>query len=334
VAHILVTGTAGFIGFHVTQRLLAAGFDVLGVDALTDYYDIALKHARLARLTTHARFTFAQLDIARSDAMFELTHNQRFDFVLHLAAQAGVRYAHVNPHAYAKDNGVGFINIAELCRHTRVNHFVFASSSSVYGANTQLPFRETDAVDHPVSLYAATKRSNELVAHAYAHIYGVPSTGLRFFSVYGPWGRPDMAYYMFSKDIVDGRGIKLFNHGLHKRDMTYIDDVVEAIMRILEKPPHASNQSPLPPSHGAGPFQILNIGNGNPVLLADLLALLERGLGRSAIIERIAMQTGEVQDTAANVDALQALTGFIPNTPISVGIERFLAWFRTYYGIN
>lgn len=332
---VLVTGAAGFIGFHACRTLAARGDDVIGVDNINDYYDVTLKEARLKELAGCKGFRFKRLDIADREAMAGLFAEMRPQRVIHLAAQAGVRYAFSNPHAYADSNLVGFLNILEGCRHHGVEHLVFASSSSIYGANTKLPYSEADAVDHPVSLYAATKKSNELMAHSYAHLYRMPVTGLRFFTVYGPWGRPDMAVFAFAKHMMNGTPIDVFNNGRHSRDFTYIDDVIEGVVRVLDRtaePDPAWNSDAPDPATSSAPYRIYNIGNNRPVALMDMIGHLERALGHVAIKRFLPLQPGDVPNTYANIDALAAAVGFQPSTPIEVGIERFAAWFKAYYG--
>ena len=331
---ILVTGAAGFIGYHVSEALLARGDEVVGLDNVNDYYDPTLKEARLARLEPKSGFRFVKMNVADREAMPELFANERFEKVVHLAAQAGVRYSLINPHAYVDSNLVGFTNILEGCRHNDVGHLVYASSSSVYGANESLPFSIHDNVDHPVSLYAATKKANELMAHTYAHLYGLPVTGLRFFTVYGPWGRPDMALFLFARKMLAGEPIELFNNGKHSRDFTYIDDIVEGIVRTLDHvaAPNSEWSGKAPdPGTSAAPYRIYNIGNNNPVDLLDFVAAIEDALGRKA--EKISkpMQPGDVERTYANVDDLIADVGFQPRTPLAVGVSRFLEWYQNYY---
>lgn len=334
---ILVTGTAGFIGSALTLRLLARGDSVHGVDNLNDYYDVSLKEARLARCISNPRFTFTKADIIDRVSMQELFSRGGFDAVMHLAAQAGVRYSIENPNAYIDANLVGFGNILEGCRHTKVKHLVFASTSSVYGANSKLPFSEHDNVDHPVSLYAATKKANELMAHTYAHLYGLACTGLRFFTVYGPWGRPDMALFKFTRGILEGKRIPVFNRGQMIRDFTYVDDIVEGIIRTLDKPasPDAnwSGESPDPATSYA-PYRIYNIGNNQPVELMRYIQVLEEALGRKADIEFLPMQDGDVRATYANVDDLQRDVGFRPSTPVEQGIRHFVEWYKEYYRVS
>ena len=331
---LLVTGCAGFVGFHFARRLLEAGKPVVGLDNLNDYYDPALKLARLDLLEKYPAFTFLKLDLADRAGMKATFEQFRFSVVVHLAAQAGVRYSLQNPHAYADSNLEGFVNILEGCRHAGCRHLLFASSSSVYGANTKLPFSVHDNVDHPISLYAATKKANELLAHSYSHLYGLPMTGLRFFTVYGPWYRPDMALYVFARAITEGRPINLFNHGNMRRDFTYVDDVVEAMTRIVDRPPQGdpkwSGANP-DPSSSSAPWRIYNIGNNRPEELMHVVALLEKGLGRAAEKVLLPMQAGDVLETFADVDDLARDIGFRPQTSIEDGIEKFVAWFRDYH---
>ncbi|MEJ2201780.1 MAG: NAD-dependent epimerase [Desulfuromonadaceae bacterium] len=335
-SRILVTGAAGFIGFHFCQRLLARGDQVVGLDNLNDYYDVSLKQARLARLEGQPNFRFVQLELADQAKIAELFATERFDKVVNLAAQAGVRYSLQNPHAYVDSNLVGFINILEGCRHSGVKHLVYASSSSVYGANTRMPFSVHDNVDHPVSLYAATKKANELMAHTYAHLYGMPCTGLRFFTVYGPWGRPDMALFLFTRAILEGRPIDVFNYGKMRRDFTFIDDIVEGVMRVTDRiaTPNADWNGDLPdPGTSAAPYRLYNIGNNNPVELMYLIETLERALGKTAQKNLLPIQPGDVPATYADVTALSNDVGFKPATPIEVGVERFVQWYRSYYQV-
>lgn len=333
---VLVTGAAGFIGYHVADRLLAAGTPVVGLDNLNDYYDPTLKAARLARLEGRPGFRFVKLDLADRQGITELFTTERFDRVIHLAAQAGVRYSLTNPHAYADSNLVGFLHILEGCRHTDVAHLTYASSSSVYGANTTMPFSVHDNVDHPLSLYAATKKANELMAHTYSHLYGLPTTGLRFFTVYGPWGRPDMAMFLFTKAILAGRPIDVFNHGQMRRDFTYIDDIVEGVLRVSERTatPDPAWQGETPdPGTSRAPYRIYNIGNNQPVELMDVIATLERELGQTAVKNMLPMQPGDVPATYADIDDLARDVGFRPATPIAEGLRRFVAWYRQFYGV-
>lgn len=332
---ILVTGAAGFIGFHLSQRLLNQGDKVIGLDNLNPYYEVSLKEARLAQLTTHHNFTFHQLDLADTQGITKLFSNQPFEIVVNLAAQAGVRYSLENPHAYINSNIVGFTNILEGCRHSSsVKHLVFASSSSVYGTNTKFPFSVHDNVDHPISLYAASKKANELMAHTYSHLYGIPTTGLRFFSVYGPWGRPDMALFLFTKAILSGQPIDVFNNGKMKRDFTYIDDIVEGIVRVMERIPTPnpdwSSEHPDPATSHA-PYQIYNIGNNQPVELMYFIEVLESCLGIKARKNMLPMQPGDVPMNYADINALMVDAGFKPQTSIEVGIRKFVEWYRSYY---
>jgi UDP-glucuronate 4-epimerase len=334
--NVLVTGAAGFIGSQLSKRLLDNGINVVGLDNLNPYYSVKLKEDRLAQLEGHPRFTFARLDLAERAGMERLFAANRFDVVVNLAAQAGVRYSLKNPQAYIEANIVGFTNILEGCRHHGVKHLVFASSSSVYGANTKMPFSVHDNVDHPVSLYAASKKANELMAHTYSHLYGLACTGLRFFTVYGPWGRPDMALFLFTDAILKGRPIQVFNHGRMQRDFTYIDDIVEGVVRVMGRLPAPnpawSGERPDPGTSYA-PYKIYNIGNNQPVELNTFIATIESVLGRTAQKEFLDMQPGDVPATYADVDDLMADVGFKPATPIREGIERFVAWYKSYYGL-
>ena len=331
---ILVTGAAGFIGYHVARRLLENGRQVVGLDNLNDYYDPKLKEARLAELSKLKGFHFVKLDLADRAGMAALFKDHRFPYVVHLAAQAGVRHSLVDPFAYVDANLVGFTNILEGCRHHGCRHLLYASSSSVYGANTRMPFSIHDNVDHPLSLYGASKKANELMAHAYANLFGLPTTGLRFFTVYGPWGRPDMAMWLFASAIIEGRPIKLFNHGNIRRDFTYIGDVVEAVVRLVEHAPQPdpswSGEKPDPGSSGA-PWRVYNIGNNNPVEVLEVVRLLEQAIGKEAKRELLPMQPGDVPATFANVDALMREVGFKPSTPVADGIARFVDWYRAYH---
>lgn len=332
---ILVTGAAGFIGSHVATRLLEQGHAVVGFDNVNDYYDPALKRARLARLAANAGFSFIEASLHDRAAVDEAFARHGFRHVVHLAAQAGVRYSAINPYAYGEANLTGFLNILEACRRTGVAHLLYASSSSVYGANTAMPFSVHQNVDHPLSLYAATKKANELMAHAYAHTYGLPCTGLRFFTVYGPWGRPDMAMWIFTKAILAGEPITLFNHGRMRRDFTYVDDVVEAVVRLVPRPaarnPDWSGAAP-DPATSMAPYRVFNIGNNAPVELMDMVATLENALGRKAVTRLAPLQVGDVPETYADVSALMAEVDFRPATPIAVGIQRFVDWYRAYHG--
>ena len=334
--NLLVTGCAGFIGFHLAEHLLNAGQPVVGIDSINDYYDPALKGARLERLKKNPNFTFLKLDLADRAGMKELFERYGFSVVVHLAAQAGVRYSLQNPHAYADSNLEGFINILEGCRHNGCRHLLFASSSSVYGANTKQPFSVHDNVDHPISLYAATKKANELLAHSYSHLYNLPATGLRFFTVYGPWGRPDMALYLFANAITAGKPINLFNNGNMRRDFTYVDDVVEAIARLIERAPHGdpswSGAEP-DPSRSKAPWRIYNIGNNKPEELLHVVGLLENNLGRQAEKIMLPMQPGDVLATFADVEDLARDIGFRPKTRIEDGVARFVAWYREYHRV-
>jgi UDP-glucuronate 4-epimerase len=334
MAKILVTGAAGFIGSHTSERLLARGDEVVGFDNVNDYYDPTLKEARLARLAKHPGFRITRGELGDRAAVEALFASERFDRVIHLAAQAGVRYSITNPHAYIDSNLVGFLHILEGCRHNGVQHLTYASSSSVYGANTAMPFSVHQNVDHPVSLYAATKKANELMAHTYSHLYGLPTTGLRFFTVYGPWGRPDMAMFLFTKAILEGKPIDVFNHGRMQRDFTYIDDIVEGVIRTSDhtaEPNPAWNSDEPDPATSKAPYRIYNIGNNNPVELMYLIETLERSLGRTAEKRMLEIQPGDVPATYANVDALVRDVGFAPKTPIETGVRNFVAWYREYY---
>jgi UDP-glucuronate 4-epimerase len=328
---VLVTGAAGFIGMHVAQRLLARGETVVGLDNLNDYYDVNLKLARLKQLE-HANFSFHKLDVADQAAIDRLFSAENFDRVVHLAAQAGVRYSLTHPHAYIRSNITGFLNILEACRHHPVQHLVYASSSSVYGGNTRLPFTESDNVDHPVSLYAATKKSNELMAHTYSHLFGIPTTGLRFFTVYGPWGRPDMALFLFTKAILAGEPVNIFNHGRMQRDFTYIDDIVEGVVRVMDRAPAADaafNTETPDPAGSWAPYRVFNIGNHGPAGLLEYLDALEEALGKKAIRNYLPMQPGDVPATFADTTNLTEWTGYAPGTPIKDGIARFVRWYLT-----
>ncbi|MGZ8217823.1 NAD-dependent epimerase [Methylomagnum sp.] len=332
---VLVTGTAGFIGAALSHVLLARGDEVIGVDNVNDYYDVALKEARLARLKGQPGFTEARISLEDRDSLFRLFAAQRPERVVNLAAQAGVRYSITHPHTYIDANLVGFCNILEACRHNAVEHLVYASSSSVYGANTAMPFSVHQNVDHPVSLYAATKKANELMAHTYSHLYGIPTTGLRFFTVYGPWGRPDMALFKFTKSILEGRPIDVFNFGKHRRDFTYIDDIVEGVVRTLDNvatPNPAWNGDAPDPGTGKAPYRLYNIGNHQPVELMRFIEVLEDCLGKQAEKNYLPMQDGDVPATYADVDDLMRDVGYAPATPIETGIANFVAWYKDYYG--
>ena len=332
---ILVTGTAGFIGSHLAQRLLERGDEVVGIDNLNDYYDVTLKQARLARFSDHPRYTHITADLADRaaiDAAFATHKPQR---VVNLAAQAGVRYAAQNPHVYVSSNVTGFLHVLEGCRHHSVEHLVFASTSSVYGADTAMPFSEHQGTDHPLTLYAASKKANEAMAHSYAHLYGIPCTGLRFFTVYGPWGRPDMALFLFTRAILAGEPIKVFNHGKHKRSFTYVDDIVEGVIRSLDRPPGTdpawNGDAPDPASSGVAPYRIYNIGNEQPVELLRYIEVLEQCLGRKAQMELLPLQAGDVPDTEADVSDLIAATGYRPQVGVEQGVANFVDWYRSYY---
>ena len=322
---ILLTGAAGFIGAATARRLLDRGDTVVGLDNLNDYYDPALKHGRLDLLSPHANFQFIKMDLADRSGLAQLFTTEQFDRVVHLAAQAGVRYSLQNPSAYVDSNLVGFVNVLEGCRNHSIQHLVYASSSSVYGGNTKMPFSESDNVDHPVSLYAATKKANELMAHTYSHLFSVPTTGLRFFTVYGPWGRPDMALFLCTKAILEGKPIKVFNHGDMRRDFTYIDDIVESVIRALDKT--------ATPAESSAPYRVFNIGNNQPVQLLDFIGCVESALGMTAQKELLPMQDGDVPATFADTQALNDWVGFTPATPIAHGVQRFVDWYRRYYRV-
>jgi len=333
---VLVTGAAGFIGRAASLRLLDRGDEVIGLDNLNDYYDVSLKLDRLRFLEPRAGFRFVRLDVGDRAGMADLFAREKFDRVIHLAAQAGVRYSLKNPHAYVDSNLVGFVNILEGCRHSGVQHLVYASSSSVYGGNTKMPFSEHDSVDHPVSLYAATKKANELMAHCYSHLYGLPTTGLRFFTVYGPWGRPDMALFLFTKAILEGQPIDVFNFGHMQRDFTYVDDIVEGVIRVLDRPATSSAgyvaHEPDPATSNV-PYRVFNIGNHNPVPLLDFIAAIEAAVGTTAIKRMLPLQDGDVPATYADTDLLDEWVSFAPATPITEGVGRFVAWYRGYYKV-
>lgn len=333
---ILVTGAAGFIGMTVALRLLERGDEVVGLDNLNDYYDVALKKRRLERLQDHSKFQFVKMDVADRPAVAKLFAQQGFERVVHLAAQAGVRYSLQNPHAYIDSNLVGFTNLLEGCRHGGVQHLVYASSSSVYGGNVTMPFSERHSVDHPVSLYAATKKANELMAHTYSHLYGLPTTGLRFFTVYGPWGRPDMALFLFTSAILEDRPIDVFNFGQMRRDFTYVDDIAEGVVRVLDRPAtpdQTFNTADPDPATSTAPYRVFNIGNNQPVRLLDFIACLEHALGRKATKRLLPLQDGDVPETYANTEALAQWVDFIPGTTIEQGIGRFVDWYRDYYRV-
>ncbi|WP_308194068.1 NAD-dependent epimerase [Pelomonas sp. CA6] len=333
---VLVTGAAGFIGMHVSQLLLARGDQVVGLDNLNDYYDPALKLSRLARLQGQPGFSFVKLSVEDREGMAALFAQQRFDKVVHLAAQAGVRYSLQNPHAYIDANVQGFLNVLEGCRHHGVQHLVYASSSSVYGGNELMPFSEHHSVDHPVSLYAATKKANELMAHTYSHLFGIPTTGLRFFTVYGPWGRPDMALFLFTKAILAGEPIQVFNHGQMVRDFTYVDDIANGVVKVLDRNATADpDYDPLraDPARSSAPYRVFNIGNHDPVTLMAFIEAIEQAVGREAVKNFMPLQDGDVPATHADVSELQAWTGFKPAMPVAQGIGRFVAWYREYYKV-
>jgi UDP-glucuronate 4-epimerase len=323
---ILVTGAAGFIGFHYAQKLCVAGYDVIGLDNLNDYYDVNLKQARLDQLKPFKNFRFQKMDIADAAAINKIFAQEKFDIVAHMAAQAGVRYSMQNPKAYADSNLTGFLNILEASRHNTIKHLIFACSSSVYGANKKIPFSVSDTVDHPISFYAATKKANEAMAHSYAHLHKIPVTGLRFFTVYGPWGRPDMAVYGFTRAIDTGRPIDVYNNGDMKRDFTYVDDIVESMMRLIDK-------TPAPDPVSGAPYKIYNIGNNHPEKLMDMISYIESALGKDAVKVMKPMQPGDVYETFADITDLANDTGFRPATPLKSGIEKFVTWYKDYYTI-
>ncbi len=331
---ILVTGAAGFIGSHVAHKLLARGDEVVGLDNLNEYYDVTLKHARLAKLQKHASFRFAKLDLTDKAGMAELFAHEKFQRVIHLAAQAGVRYSIDFPHTYLDSNVTGTLNVLEGCRHNKTEHLVYASTSSVYGANTNMPFSVHNIADHPLSLYAATKRANELMAHNFASLFKLPATGLRFFTVYGPWGRPDMALFLFTKNILDGKPIDVFNHGHHKRDFTFVEDIAEGVVRacdrVAQPDPNWDSNNP-DPSCSNAPFRLYNIGNNSPVPLMRYIEVLEECLGRKAQKNMLPLQLGDVPETAANIDDLVTRVGYRPATSIDVGVRRFIEWYLEYY---
>ncbi len=332
---ILVTGAAGFIGMHTCKALLDRGDEVIGIDNLNDYYEVQLKRSRLNLIEGYEKFRFVELDLVAREAIMSLFQEYRFDRVFNAAAQAGVRYSIENPHAYIDSNLVGFANILEACRHTKVGHLVYASSSSVYGANENLPFSVKHNVDHPVSLYAATKKAGELMAHAYSHLYGLPTSGLRFFTVYGPWGRPDMAPSLFTRAILEGKPINVFNEGRLQRDFTYIDDIVEGVVRIIDKiaePDPDFNSREPSPAVSTAPYRIYNIGNNEPVNLLDFIHAIEVALGKTAVKNMVSMQPGDVVATAADIEELYEAVGFRPSTPLSRGVQNFVDWYRDYHG--
>jgi UDP-glucuronate 4-epimerase len=332
----LITGTAGFIGFHLAKRLLDRGDEVVGFDNVNDYYSVELKRDRLAQLADYGNYTFVEADLADQEAVESVFREHEFERVVNLAAQAGVRYSLTNPRAYTESNIVGFLNILEACRHAKTPHLTYASSSSVYGGGTRMPFSTSARVDHPLSLYAATKKSNELMAHTYSHLYGLPTTGLRFFTVYGPWGRPDMALFLFTKAILEGRPIDVFNQGKMRRDFTYVDDIVEGVDRTSQQiavPDPAWNSDDPDPSTSSAPYRVYNIGNNQPVELSHFIEVIERALGMKAKRNLLPMQPGDVPATYADIDALESAVGFRPATPIETGVQRFVDWYRSYYQV-
>ncbi|MDH1086047.1 NAD-dependent epimerase [Pantoea brenneri] len=334
--NFLVTGAAGFIGFHVSQRLLAAGHQVVGIDNLNDYYDVNLKHARLNLIKPDPAFTFIEMDLADRDAIASLFKQQQFQRVIHLGAQAGVRYSIENPHAYADANLIGHLNILEGCRHHKIEHLLYASSSSVYGLNRKMPFSTEDSVDHPVSLYAATKKANELMSHTYSHLYQLPTTGLRFFTVYGPWGRPDMALFKFTRAMIAGEAIDVYNQGQMKRDFTYIDDIAEAIVRLQDVIPQADENWTVEagsPATSSAPYRVYNIGNSQPVTLINYIEAIEKALGITAVKNLMPMQPGDVLETSADTETLFKAIGFKPQTSVEEGVKRFVDWYRDFYQV-
>ncbi|WP_434747541.1 NAD-dependent epimerase [Pantoea sp. Lu_F5_004] len=334
--NFLVTGAAGFIGFHVSQRLLAAGHQVVGIDNLNDYYDVNLKHARLNLIKADPGFTFIEMDLADRDAMASLFDQQKFQRVIHLGAQAGVRYSIENPHAYAESNLTGHLNILEGCRHHKIEHLLYASSSSVYGLNRKMPFSTEDSVDHPVSLYAATKKANELMSHTYSHLYQLPTTGLRFFTVYGPWGRPDMALFKFTRAMIAGEAIDVYNQGQMKRDFTYIDDIAEAIVRLQDVIPQQDDNWTVEtgsPATSSAPYRVYNIGNSQPVTLMNYIEAIEKALGITARKNLMPMQPGDVLETSADTEALFKAIGFKPQTGVEEGVKNFVEWYRDFYRV-
>ncbi|MGC1006326.1 NAD-dependent epimerase [Pantoea agglomerans] len=334
--NFLVTGAAGFIGFHVSQRLLAAGHQVVGIDNLNDYYDVNLKHARLNLIKADPGFTFIEMDLADRDAMASLFDQQKFQRVIHLGAQAGVRYSIENPHAYADSNLTGHLNVLEGCRHHKIEHLLYASSSSVYGLNRKMPFSTEDSVDHPVSLYAATKKANELMSHTYSHLYQLPTTGLRFFTVYGPWGRPDMALFKFTRAMIAGEAIDVYNQGQMKRDFTYIDDIAEAIVRLQDVIPQQDDNWTVEtgsPATSSAPYRVYNIGNSQPVTLMNYIEAIEKALGITARKNLMPMQPGDVLETSADTEALFKAIGFKPQTGVEEGVKNFVDWYRDFYRV-
>ncbi len=334
---ILVTGAAGFIGMHLSKKLLEMGYDVIGFDNINDYYDIQIKKDRLKLLSDFNNFKFYEAELSNQNEVNECFQEEDIDVVINLAAQAGVRYSLENPHAYIESNIQGFVNILEACRNYKIKHLIYASSSSVYGANVKMPFSTSDRVDHPVSLYAATKKSNELMAHTYSHLYGIPTTGLRFFTVYGPYGRPDMAYFSFTKNIIEGKTINIFNEGNMERDFTYIDDIVEGIVKLIDQPPTVNNEwnyKEPNPSSSYAPYKVYNIGNNKPVKLMDFITTLEKHIGKEAKKEYLSMQPGDVKATFADIDDIKKATGFEPITSINEGLEKFVNWYKSYYQVK
>lgn len=334
--NVLITGAAGFVGYHLSKKLCESNYNVVGLDNLNDYYDVNLKLARLEELKHYTNFNFTKIDLVDRNKLFELFKSNKFDYVINLAAQAGVRYSIENPYAYIDSNIVGFINVLEACRNNPVRHLIYASSSSVYGANVKQPFSEDDNVDHPVSLYAATKKSNELMAHTYSNLYGIPTTGLRFFTVYGTYGRPDMAYFSFTKNIIEGKPIKVFNNGDLERDFTYIDDIVEGIFRLLDKEPQQlSNwdREKAQPSTSFAPYRVFNIGNNKPVKLIEFINTLEEAIGKKAVKEFLPMQPGDVYSTYADIKYLNDLVNYKPSTNIKDGLNNFVDWYKSFYNI-
>lgn len=331
---VLVTGAAGFIGFHVSCRLIAEGYEVIGADNLNDYYDVTLKKERLKVLEKMPGFLFLKLNLEDAGSLQSIFENHSIDIVINLAAQAGVRYSITHPHSYIESNITGFLNVLEACRNYSVKHLIYASSSSVYGANEKVPFSVSDPIDHPVSMYAASKKANELMAHTYSHLYNIPTTGLRFFTVYGPWGRPDMAYYSFTRNIIEGKKIQVFNHGDMKRDFTFIDDIVEGIIRLVHRPPSPDHdwdpQNP-DPSSSYAPYKIYNIGNNHPVKLTEFIQILEKLIGKKAKMEFLPMQPGDVKATYADISDLQQEIGFSPATPLEAGLKHFVEWYKSFH---
>jgi UDP-glucuronate 4-epimerase len=330
---ILVTGAAGFIGYHLCKKLCEIGYHVVGIDNLNDYYDVQLKRDRLSQLKNVQNFSFNSISITEKECLDDLFEKESFEYVVNLAAQAGVRYSIEKPYKYLDANLTGFLNILEACRKFPVSHLIFASSSSVYGSNKKIPFSESDHTDHPVSLYAATKKANEMMAHSYASLYDIPCTGLRFFTVYGPWGRPDMAYYGFTRAIIEGKPIKVFNNGLMSRDFTYIDDIVDGIISLVDIVPEVGLENETPDGSNSGRFALYNIGNNKPVRLIEFIEILEDALGKKAIKNMMSMQPGDVERTFADIDSLKAVSGYSPKTDLRSGLKNFVQWYRLYYGI-